>query len=48
MQLYTSDGFAYFGMDESTVTALRSELGRSTTFVTKDIYDQYLATYGVK
>jgi hypothetical protein len=42
MQLYTADGFTYFGMDESVVIALRAEMGRSTSFVTKEAYDAYV------
>lgn len=44
MKLYTSDGCAYEGMSEATVIALRTELGRSTTFVTKEEYDAYIAS----
>jgi len=44
MRLYTSDGYTYEGMDEETVQRLRSELGRSTTFVTKAEYDAYIAS----
>lgn len=38
MKLYTSDGFFYEGMDEETVIRLRSELGRTTVFITEDDY----------
>ena len=44
MKLYTSDGCSYEGMSEETVTALRTELGRSTTFVTKEEYEAYIAS----
>lgn len=37
--LYTSDGYAYQGMSAELVTSLRSELGKSTTFVDKETYD---------
>jgi hypothetical protein len=43
MKLYTSDGCSYEGMDEETVTRLRTELGRSTTYVTKEEYDVIIA-----
>jgi len=43
--LYTSDGCMYEGMDSATVTSLRAELGRSTTFVDKATYDAYLAAH---
>jgi hypothetical protein len=42
MKLYTSDGCSYEGMDKETVIALRSELGRLTTFVSKEEYDNYI------
>jgi hypothetical protein len=44
MKLYTSDGCAYEGMSEEVVTTLRTELGRSTIFVTKEVYDAYIAS----
>lgn len=44
MKLYTSDGCAYEGMSEETITTLRSELGRLTTFVTKEDYDAFIAS----
>lgn len=43
MALYTSDGCLYQGMDSATVTALRTELGRLTTFVTKEEFDVIVA-----
>lgn len=43
MELYTSDGFAYRGMDEATVTRLRIELGKTTVFVDKNGYDAALS-----
>ena len=45
MKLYTSDGCSYEGMSAEVVTQLRSELGRSTTYVTKEEYDAYVAAY---
>jgi hypothetical protein len=42
MKLYTSDGCAYEGMTSEVVTTLRTELGRETTFVTKEEYDAYI------
>jgi hypothetical protein len=39
MRFYTSDGCAYEGMDQETVTRLRTELGRETTYITKEEYD---------
>lgn len=44
MILYTSDGFKYEGMDPIVVTALRAELGKSTTFVDKETFDAYVAS----
>lgn len=44
MILYTSDGCKYEGMDESTVTNLRLDLGKETSFVTEDEYDAYRAS----
>ena len=44
MKLYTSDGCSYEGMSAETVSALRSELGRSTEFVSKEVYDAYIAS----
>lgn len=46
MKLYTSDGCAYEGMSAEVVTALRTELGRETTFVTKEEYEAYVASLG--
>lgn len=43
MKLYTSDGGSYEGMDQETVTRLRTELGRETVYVTKEEYDAYIA-----
>jgi len=45
MKLYTSDGTSYEGMDESTVTVLRTELGKSTTFVSEAEYLAYLLAH---
>ena len=36
MELYTSDGCKYTGMNVETVERLRAELGRSTTFITAE------------
>jgi len=44
MKLYTSDGCSYEGMSEEVVIALRTELGRETTFVTKEEYKAYIAS----
>jgi len=41
--LYTSDGCMYEGMDSTTVIALRTELGHSTTFVDKATFDAFIA-----
>jgi hypothetical protein len=38
-KLYTSDGCSYEGMDEETVTHLRTELNRETTYITKEEFD---------
>lgn len=45
MSLYTADGYAYEGMNEETVTALRLELGKTTTFVDKETYDAYVVAH---
>ena len=45
MKLYTSDGCSYDGMDADTVTRLRTELGKSTTFVDEATYLGYLAAH---
>lgn len=42
VKLYTSDGCAYEGMDEETVTRLRTELGRETTYITEEQYKELL------
>lgn len=42
-ELFTSDGCAYRGMDKETVERLRSELGKSTEWVTKEVYEQIVA-----
>jgi len=39
MIFYTSDGCRYEGMDQDTITRLRTELGRTTTYITEDEYD---------
>lgn len=39
MKFYTSDGCGYDGMSKEVITALRTELGCSTTFITKKDYD---------
>lgn len=33
MKLFVSDGLVYEGMDAPTVTRLRQELGRDTTYI---------------
>lgn len=43
MKLYTNDGFSYDGMSELTVTNLRSELGKTTVFISEDDYLQLMA-----
>lgn len=43
MTLYTSDGCKYEGMDADTITTLRTELGHVTSFVSKEVYDAYIA-----
>lgn len=43
--LYTSDGCAYQGMSDEMVTSLRTELGRTTTFITKAEYDAYILAH---
>jgi hypothetical protein len=43
--LYTSDGCEYEGMSAGMVTALRTELGKSTVFVDKATYDAYVAAH---
>ena len=45
MKLYTSDGCSYEGMSADIVTALRTELGRSTTYVSKEEYDAYIQAH---
>lgn len=45
MKFYTSDGCAYEGLTETTIIALRSDLGKSTTFVDKATYDAYVAVH---
>lgn len=44
MILYTSDGKSYEGMSQETVQKLRDELGLTGTFVTKNEYENYLAS----
>lgn len=39
MYLYTSDGYSYYGMSEEVVIALRTDIGLSTTFITKAQYE---------
>ena len=36
MEYFTADGCAYIGMDEATISRLRAELGKDTTFVSKE------------
>jgi hypothetical protein len=48
MKLYTSDGCSYEGMDQETVTRLRTELGRETTYITKEEYDAIIAALQVR
>lgn len=43
MKFYTSDGCSYEGMDQETVTRLRTELGRETVYITKEEYDTLIA-----
>ena len=43
MKFYTNDGCSYEGMDEYTVTRLRTELGRDTVYITKEEYDTLIA-----
>jgi hypothetical protein len=45
MKFYTSDGCSYEGMSEEIVVALRTELGRETEFVSKEVYDAYIAAH---
>lgn len=45
MIFYTSDGSIYEGMSQDLIISLRSELGRSTTFVDRETYDQFIATH---
>jgi hypothetical protein len=45
MKLYTSDGCAYEGMTQETVTTLRAALGRSTTFVSEQEFLSWLAAH---
>jgi hypothetical protein len=46
--LYTSDGCSYSGLTEEIVITLRSELGQSTTFVSKETYDAYVIDHSVE
>jgi hypothetical protein len=48
MKLYTSDGSSYDGIDQSTVTRLRTELGRDTVYITKEEYDSLIVAQQVK
>lgn len=43
MKFYTSDGCAYEGMTQNTITALRQELGKDTHFVTEEDYLMFIA-----
>lgn len=43
MKLYTSDGSSYEGMDADTVTRLRTELGKTTVFITEAEFDVIVA-----
>jgi hypothetical protein len=45
MKLYTSDGCSYEGMSAEVVTALRTELGRETVYITKEEYDAYIQAH---
>lgn len=38
MKLYTSDCCAYDGMDQDTVTNLRTDLGHETHYITEEAY----------
>lgn len=42
MILYTSDGSFYEGMDVATITSLRSDLGKATTFISEVQYAAFL------
>jgi len=44
MKFYTNDGCSYEGMDQETVTRLRTELGRETVYMTKEEYEAYIAS----
>lgn len=46
MKFYTSDGCRYEGMDQDTVIRLRTELGRTSTFITEDEYNTQVAAQG--
>ena len=46
MQYFTSDGCSYTGMDEATVTRLRTELGRTTVYVDEATYNSIIAAQG--
>ena len=48
MKLYTSDGCSYEGMSADIVTALRTELGRETVYVTKEEYDAIITAQQVR
>ena len=45
MIFYTSDGSSYTGMNQETVTKLRTELGRETVYITKEEYDIIIQEY---
>jgi hypothetical protein len=48
MKFYTNDGCSYEGMDQETVTRLRTELGRETVYITKEEYDIIIAAQQVR
>ena len=43
MKFYTSDGCSYEGIDQDTITRLRTELGRDTAFITEEEYNAFIA-----
>lgn len=46
MRFYTDDGCSYEGMSEETITSLRTDLGKSTTFVDEATYKAYCISNG--
>lgn len=43
MKFFTDDGCKYEGMSEDTVVQLRTELGKSTAFITEEAYNILVA-----